>query len=122
MNILEFLRTGNANPERTAQFKHTRFSELAGEDMVFTIRGLGFDQLEEIHENHPNGDSDLFIILDGMVEPNLRDAELLKKYHAAGYDEVVKAIFQPGEISRIARQIMALSGYRADCVEELKKK
>lgn len=120
MNILDFLKNNTPDNKRTGQFVHTRFSEQAGEDVTFTLRALSFDQMEEINENHLN-ESNVYAILDGVVEPNLRDESLLKKYKAAGYDEVVEKVFLPGEIRAIAHEIMMLSGYNQDSVKKLEK-
>lgn len=121
MNILDFLKNIDAVTRRTEQFVHTRFSEQAGEDVIFTLQALGFDKLEEIHRDHED-DSDVYIVLDGIKEPNLRDESLLKKYKVhGGYDELIKKVFLPGEIKRIATHVLALSGYRADSVKKLEK-
>lgn len=121
MNIVDFLQNHTASVKQTAEFRHARFSQEAGEDVVFKIQSLSFDELEEIKRCHEE-DSDIYFVLEGMVEPNLRDPELKKKYGVAGYDELVKAIFLPGEITRISTQIVALSGFRKDTIEEIKKK
>ena len=120
MNILDFLKNNQVDNKRTGQFVHTRFSEQAGQDVVFTLRALNFDELEEIERLHEN-DSDVYIVLEGIKDPSLRDETLLKKYNVPGYDELVKSIFQPGEIKRIATHVLALSGYRADSVKKLEK-
>ena len=120
MNIVDFLQNHTANAKQTAEFRHARFSQEAGEDVIFTLRALDFDQLEEINTLHET-DGDVYVVLEGMVEPNLKNDELRKKYKAAGYDELVKAIFLPGEIKRIATHVMALSGFRADSVTKLEK-
>ena len=120
MNIVDFLQNNKVGNKRTAQFKHARFSEEAGEDVIVTLRALDFDQLEEINTLHET-DGDVYVVLEGMVEPNLKNDELRKKYKAAGYDELVKEIFLPGEIKRIATHVMALSGFRADSVTKLEK-
>ena len=90
--------------------------------MVFpTLRALDFDQLEEINTLARKRTATSMWFLEGMVEPNLKNDELRKKYKAAGYDELVKEIFLPGEIKRIATHVMALSGFRADSVTKLEK-
>lgn len=121
MNILDFLKNNTPDNKRTEQFVHKRFSEQAGEDVVFTLQALSFDKLEEINRDHED-DSDVYIVLDGIKEPNLREESLLKKYKIhGGYDELIKEIFLPGEIKRIATHVLALSGYRADSVKKLEK-
>lgn len=120
MNIVDFLQNHTANAKQTAEFRHARFSQEAGEDVVFKIQSLRFDELEEIKRCHEE-DSEVYSLLEGMVEPSLKNPELLRKYKVSGYDELVKAIFLPGEITRISTQIVALSGFRKDTIEEIKK-
>lgn len=121
MNILDFLKNNTPDNKQTEEFVITRFSEQVKENVTLTLQGLGFDRLEEINTNHAE-DSDIYIALDGIKEPNLRDESLMKKYKVAGgYDELIKAIFLPGEVYAISKRVMALSGYRADSVKKLEK-
>ena len=120
MNILEFLKNNTPGNKRTAQFKQIRFSKQAGEDVIFTLQGLSFDCLTEIKTNHPEN-SDLYVVLEGVVEPNLKDADLRKKYKVTGNEQLIKEIFLPGEIQAISHQVMVLSGYYEDNVKELEK-
>lgn len=121
MNILDFLKNNTINNKQTEEFVITRFSEQVKENVTLTLQGLGFDRLEEINRIHVN-DSDVYVALDGIKEPNLRDESLLKKYNVkGGYDELIKTIFLPGEIKRIATHVLALSGYRMDSVKKLEK-
>jgi len=120
MNILEFLKNNTPNNRQTEEFVITRFSEQVKENVTLVLQGLSFDHLEEINTDHSE-DSDVYIALDGIKEPNLRDESLLKKFNVVGYDELIKEIFLPGEIKRIATHVLALSGYRADSVKKLEK-
>lgn len=120
MNILEFLKNNTPDNKRTEQFVHKRFSEQAGEDVVFTLQGLSFDCLSEIERDHEE-DQEVYVVLESVVEPNLKDSELRKKYKVAGYDELVKEIFLPGELKRIANHVYTLSGYGVDSVKKLEK-
>ena len=88
--------------------------------MVFTLQGLSFDCLSEIERDHEE-DQEVYVVLESVVEPNLKDSELRKKYKVAGYDELVKEIFLPGELKRIANHVYTLSGYGADGVKKLEK-
>lgn len=120
MNILDFLKNNTPDNKRTAQFKQIRFSKLAGEDVIFTLQGLSFDRLVEINTNHPEN-SNLYVVLEGVVEPNLKDADLRKKYNVTGNEQLIKEIFLPGEIQEISHQVMVLSGYYEENVKELEK-
>ena len=60
--------------------------------------------------------------LRGVVEPDLKSAELMSKYNAITPAETIKKMLLPGEIIDISRAIERLSGYRIDTIEEIKKK
>lgn len=120
MNILDFLKSNTPDNKRTAQFKHIRFSEQAGEDVVLTLQSLSFDRLEEIRRIHGRK-SDIYIVLEGVVEPKLKDGKLRDKYQVTGYDQLIEKVFLAGEIENISSQILILSGYGNDSVKELEK-
>lgn len=120
MNILEFLKNNTPDNKRTTQFKHIRFSEQAGQDVTLTLQSLSFDRLEEIKRLHGRK-SDIYIVLEGVVEPNLKDGKLRDKYQVTGYDQLIEKIFLAGEIENISSQILILSGFGSDSVKELEK-
>lgn len=120
MNILDFLKNNTPDNKRTAQFKHIRFSKLAGEDVTLTLQSLSFDRLEEIKRLHGRK-SDIYIVLEGVVEPNLKDSALREKYQVTGYDQLIEKAFTAGEIDHISGQILVLSGYGDDSVKKLEK-
>lgn len=120
MNILDFLKNNTPDNKRTAQFKHIRFSKLAGEDVTLTLQSLSFDRLEEIKRLHGRK-GDIYIVLEGVVEPNLKDSALREKYQVSGYDQLIQKAFTAGEIENISGQILILSGYGDDSVKKLEK-
>ena len=120
MNILDFLKNNTPDNKRTAQFKHIRFSKLAGQDVTLTLQSLSFDRLEEIKRLHGRK-SDIYIVLEGVVEPNLKDSALRENYQVTGYDQLIEKAFTAGEIDNISNHILVLSGYGDSSVEELKK-
>jgi hypothetical protein len=67
-------------------------------------------------------DLNVHILLAGTVEPNLKDSELLAKFHAETPAELVKKMLLIGEIEDLSRAVEKLSGYRETTVEEIKKK
>jgi hypothetical protein len=68
--------------------------------------------MEDTHQ------ADLYIIYETVVEPNFKDSTLQEVYGAVGY-EVLEEIFDPGEISTLAKLIVEFAGY-GDSVEEIK--
>lgn len=64
------------------------------------------------------------IVVAGVIEPNLKDAHLLKQSGLLTPRDFVSAKFKPGEILEIYKRISSLSGYDMDdeeIVEEIEK-
>lgn len=56
-------------------------------------------------------DMNAFLTYNCVVSPDLRSAELQKAFGVFDPLDVVKAIFKPGEIVRIADALLELAGY-----------
>lgn len=52
-----------------------------------------------------------YLIYQCCVNPNLKDPALREAYGAAEPFEVVRALFQPGEIAALSIEILKLAGY-----------
>lgn len=52
------------------------------------------------------------VVLKGVVEPNLKDKELLQHYHAPTPAELLPKILNAGEITELNDIIQRLSGYK----------
>lgn len=52
-----------------------------------------------------------FLILESVVNPNLKDKELQKAFGCAEPTDIVAALFQAGEIPRIANALLNLAGF-----------
>ena len=88
--------------------------------MFFSIRAINFNDVAEI-KGRKNEDIPLSVILEGVVSPDLKNADLMKKYKAATPIDMLKELLLPGEIEDLSREIETLSGYRGSTVEEIKK-
>ena len=121
-NTLDVLLRAEVPEPQTKLFKHKRLSKLCGEDVVFTLRELGFSRVADIKKLHEGEEMEVHILLAGIVEPDLKDKGLLSKYGAATPAELVKKLLLPGEITDMSREVDKLSGYRTSTIEELKKK
>ena len=119
MNLLDFLTNNTAAAQKKAEYKHTRFSQQAGEDVVFTIRSLDFDTISELIRLHED-DFKIYIVLESLED--FKNKALLTKYKVSGFDQLVNKIFLPGEINEIYNRISELSGYGGGSVQEIKKK
>ena len=96
-----------------------RLSELAGADVVFTLRGLPYGRVEELKRSLSD-DVSIHILLAGVAEPNLNDPALRTKFGGATPAETVKAMLLPGEIEDLAQAVEKLCGYRHKTIEEVK--
>lgn len=103
----------------TARYKVKRLSELAGAEVVFTLRGLPYGKVQRIKESAA-GDVSVDILLAGCVEPDWKDPRLQEGYGGATPAETVKAVLLPGEIEDLARAVERLCGYRRVTIEEVK--
>lgn len=123
MGVLDILLKSDIPAPQQKQFKQKRLSKQLGEDVVFTIRELGYSRVAEIKKLHENdGEMEIGILLAGTLEPDLKNKELLEKFGAVTPAELAKKLLLPGEITDLSRQIEKLSGYRMETLEEVKKK
>lgn len=103
---------------QTAAFEVKRLSRDLGAPFVLELRGLSYNQYQDLAGSR---NANVDIVLEGVTAPDLRDPRLLAQYKAATPVDVVKAVFLPGEISDIARQIEKLTGFRGDTLKEIQK-
>jgi len=101
----------------TAQYKLKRL-ELAGVDVVFTLRALPYGRVKDIQSM--TEEAEVAILLAGCVDPDLKDPALKEKFGGATPAETVKAMLLPGEIADLSRAVERLSGYRRETIEEIK--
>ena len=59
-------------------------------------------------------DNDEYLIINQVVNPNLKDRALLDAYGCLEPLDIVGKIFEPGEISAISKEILRTAGYGAD--------
>lgn len=103
----------------TARYRVKRLSRAAGEDVVFTLRGLPYGRAQEIWESRAE-DMNVHILLAGVTEPDLKSPALAERFGGVTPAETVKALLLPGEIEDISRAVERLSGYRTETIEEIK--
>lgn len=103
----------------TAQYRVKRLSELLGTDVIFTLKGLPYGKVQKLRESMSD-DVSVQILLQGCVEPNLKDPALKERYGGATPAETVKAMLLPGEIEDLSREVERLCGYRKLTIEEVK--
>ena len=122
MSVLDLLlRPELPNVQKTlptAKYRVKRLSELAGEDVVFTLRGLPYGKVQELKES--TGEFNVLVTLAGVADPDFKAPRLAEKYGGVTPAETVKAMLLPGEIEDISRAVEKLCGYRSATIEEVK--
>lgn len=125
MNALERLLKADAEkvtekPKRNIEIP--RLSKLFNEKFEITVQALDTELLAEITESHTeygkNGKTKKVsnfaigtdIVVNAVVEPDLRNKDLLAHYKAATPNELVTKLFLAGEIGKIAEAITELCG------------
>lgn len=70
------------------------------------LEAISMDDDQEQKEN-----ADPFFVYNIVVDPNLKDQELLSAYGCVEPLDIVTKLFEPGEIVQIAQIGMGLAGY-----------
>ena len=128
----------SAKPVRQTAKLRIRKRDGLPEDLVLTIKSLTDGEFKKIGDQAemPNAggnrssrraaaaaketDNNLFlrlIVLNGILDPNLNDPNVLAAHEVITGETIIHKIFLPGEVARIAEEIMALSGWDEDAVE-----
>lgn len=127
----------SAKPVRQTAQLRIRQRDGLDQDLVLTIKSLTDAEFKRISDQaeQPTGqnraarrqqqatketDNNLFlrlIVAQGIMDPNLNSPEVLAAHGAITGEMVVQRIFLPGEVARIAEEIMALSGWDDQAVE-----
>lgn len=113
-----------------------RFKDKDGNPVPFVIKVLTQEENEKLHKRaskpvKKNGvvvtettDSELYgklLVLESVVEPNLRDAELGKFYGTMDPLEVASKMLTAGEYGKLANAISDLNGFSDIEVEVLEE-
>lgn len=128
----------SAKPVRQTAKLRIRKRDGLPEDLVLTIKSLTDGEFKRIGEQAEmpgaggnrssrraaaaakETDNNMFlrlIVSNGILDPNLNDPNVLAAHEAITGETIVQKIFLPGEVARIAEEIMALSGWDEDAVE-----
>ena len=107
------------------EIKHENyFVERYGDNIE--IKGIDAERMMEIINKYGKNEMTLFIHLcyEGIVEPNLKDKDLWKKYDVKMSNpyEIVKKLFKPYEYSAIGQRIDELSAGEIPSKAEVQEK
>lgn len=121
-SVLDVLLGGTVpNVEKelpTSRYRVDRLSDLAGQDVIFTLRALPYGKVHDLERF--TQDSDIHILLAGCVDPDLKDQRLMEKFVGATPADTVKRMLLPGEIADLSAAVERLSGYRRMTISEVK--
>lgn len=105
-------------PEK--RFKVKRLSDLAGEPVIFTLRGWTYNEIRQV-QGKPREDQAVSGVLYGCKEPDWRDKRLLDPERGIVTPlDVIKSKLYPGEIDELYVEIQMLSGYLNRTLAEVK--
>ena len=106
------------------EVKAVHLSNLLGEDNYITIKALSGNQYMELLATAKNKKNDLdlskmfkaqsLIVVEGVTEPSLKDAELQKHFGAASPVDLAQILFPGGELTSVFNEIAKLSGFADD--------
>ena len=133
MNIVDLLLkldSGKLTIAPTKKVRIRRLSEMAGEDVYFTVKAISGRRFTELSEQvygedgeaemGKSYDANLMIAVEGIVEPDLRNTDLLKHYGCATPKDLAEKLLNGGEITKLSGVIADLSGYGKDKEAEIK--
>ena len=64
-------------------------------------------------------DSDSYVIINSVVEPNLKDSKLLEAFGCLEPTVLPEKLFEPGEVAAISVKLMELAGFRKNIRAEM---
>lgn len=112
-----------------------RLTQMIGEPFKVVCQAIDGERYADIQKasidlNKKGGvrninlfDMQVLTVIDGVVEPSLKDSKLLNHFNCVTPKELVKKLFLAGEIAELSNVITELSGYdkTEEDEEEIKK-
>lgn len=111
-----------------------RLSEVLGEPFKVTCRAIDGERYADIQRSaidlNKKGalrninlyEMQVLTLIEGVVEPSMKDERLLGYFGVVTPKELVKKLFLAGEIAELSNVITELSGYeKSEDEEEIKK-
>ena len=118
----------------TRKIEMPRLSELTGEPFKVTCKAIDGERYADIQRSaidlNKKGalrninlyEMQVLTLIEGVVEPSMKDERLLGYFGVVTPKELVKKLFLAGEIAELSNVITELSGYeKTEEEEEIKK-
>lgn len=131
MTITERLIAADKNrvKRQEKRIRSKKLSDLLGEDTYITIRELTGRKINDLNQmlTDKKGnvdiskafDANLMYCVEGIIEPSMRDKDLMQAFGAATPKDLAERLFDV-EANTIAGEIIGLSGMKEDTEEEVK--
>lgn len=117
--------------KQTAVVEIKRLSELIGEPFNVKVQEVDSERMQEIQAMlfDKKGRADMsqarkvnrLIVLEGVIEPSLKDEALQKHFGAATPKDLADILFKGDELTTVADKIAVISGYSTEEEEEEEK-
>lgn len=78
---------------------------------TITVRQPSLSLIDDVMKMDGGRQTDIELIYESVVEPDLKDKELQKAYGCVAPSDIVPLLFQTGEIGSIAAALMKCAGY-----------
>lgn len=129
--IDELLKADFKQIDDKAKVKVSKLSKLLGHDVEITVQAIDGKRYRDIRnmatktvKNKTKFDVGQFqdnVVLNGVVEPSLKDKALLDRFKVATPLELMDKLFYPGDINKLSDKISELSGFdEEEETEEIK--
>lgn len=115
--------------KETKTVKSSRLSKIVGEEANIVIKELSGRKLNDISAMMVDKDGNkdfsrladinLMYCVEGVVEPNLRDANLMEHFGVKTPKDLAEVLFD-AEAGKIAGEIISLSGLSDDAEKDVK--
>lgn len=131
-NAIDMLMAADAGKlaaEQTENVEIPRLTRALGAPFMVTVKSVAPERMDEINDmclrmtsrgkykGVDLGKMKMLTLCDGIASPDLKNAELLKKFGAATPKELISKLFRAGEITRLYEKIQQLSGFEVDADE-----
>lgn len=130
IDLLMGLDSGKLEEVPTKELKILRLSQLTGADFIVKVKAIPAKRFTELIsgirdknrqvDTSKAYDANVRIALAGLVDPDMKDKDLMEKFGCSTPGQLVEKVFKGGEIAAIADDITELSGFGGDVVEEVK--
>lgn len=119
--IDELLKADFKQIDDKAKVKVSKLSKLLGHDVEITVQAIDGKRYRDIRnmatktvKNKTKFDVGQFqdnVVLNGVVDPSLKDKDLLDRFKVATPLELMDKLFYPGDINKLSDKISELSGF-----------